>query len=206
MQKESKVVIKVLVAFIIVLVLIMYLVYQLIVIETEEDGQSYEYEMQIVPEEKGNYTLYVPVIINEDGSVSELMQDINIIKGNATYEIIDTEHGKALKIVTDEEVRIKSSGQKRILWPYLSMLNATKEDRVQENGEVEFWVYCDKPVGSKNITLNIYFSAEVWSDTYNGLGMQKLNSGNFKDEQIEDVTVVTGWQKVPGYILKELAN
>ena len=206
MQKESKIVIKVLVAFIIVLMLIMYLAYQLIVIETEEEGQSYEYEVQILPEEKGNYTLYVPVIVNEDGSVSELMQDINIIKGNATYEIIDTEHGKALKIVADEEVRIKSSGQKRILWPYLSMLNATKEERIQENGEVEFWVYCDKPAGSKNITLNIYFSAGVWSDTYNGLGMQRSNSAHFKDEQIEDVTVVTGWQKVPGYIFKELAN
>ncbi len=203
MSKKSKGLIIISIALI--FVLMGYLVYSIIGVERVENGQSYEYKLLITPKDVENYTLYVPIAINEDGSVSELMDDLHITKGNASYEIIETEYGKVLKIVANGEVNFESSGKRRIPMPHLSMLNVTEEGE-QASGDVEFWVYCDKPIDSDNITLTLHLSAEVWRDWYNGLGMHKWYSYTEREEQIEDVAITQGWQKVHGYILMELGN
>jgi len=174
-------------------------------VERVERSQSYEYNLHVIPDENRDFTLYVPIVINEDESVSELTEDLHITKGNANYEIINTEHGWALKIEGHEEVIFGSSTKERIIFPYLSMLNETI-DRRDALGEVDFWVFCDRPNGNGNITLSVQLSTQSERNWYNGLGMHKWSSGSAREEEIEDVTLTSGWQKSPGYISMELSD
>jgi hypothetical protein len=182
-----------------------YFVYSIIGVERVERSQSYEYKMHVIPDENGNYTLYVPIVISEDESVSKLTEDLQITKGVATYEIIDTEHGWALKIEGHEEVIIESSTKEQMSFPYLSMLNETI-DRSETTGGVDFWIFYDKSIGSGNITLSVQLSTQSERDWYNGLGMRKWSSGTTREEKIEEVTLTQGWQKVSGYISVEVSN
>ncbi|UCE36336.1 MAG: hypothetical protein JSW00_12480 [Thermoplasmata archaeon] len=205
MEKERKVLIIVLIAFAIVIASIGYFVYLIIEVETVERSQSYEYKLEIIPDETGEYTVYVPIVINEDKSISELMDDLHITKGDATYEIIETEHGWALKIVSNTEVSIESSIDEPISFPYLSMLNESIE-RKEAHSEVNFWVFYDKLEGEGNITLSVHLSTDSERVWYNGLGLEKWSSGTHREEKIDEVTVTSGWQKVPGYISIEVSN
>jgi hypothetical protein len=203
MENKSKGLVIALIAL--AFVLAGYFVYSIIGVERVERSQSYEYKMHVIPDGNGNYTLYVPIIINEDESVSELTEDMHITKGDATYEIIDTEHGLALKIEGNEEVIIESSTKEQIPFPYLSMLNETI-DRSETTGGVDFWVFYDKSNGSGNITLSVQLSTQSERDWYNGLGMRKWSSGTAREEKINEITLTQGWQKVPGYISVEVSN
>ncbi|UCE73789.1 MAG: hypothetical protein JSV56_12300 [Methanomassiliicoccales archaeon] len=206
MQKEIKALIIGLIVVFIVIASIGGFIYLIIVAETVERGQSSEYKLEIITNDTANYILHVPLAVNDDESVSELMDDLHITEGKATHETIQTEHGMALKIEANESVCLMASETKQILRPHLSMLNDTSEDGAPDYSNLEFWLYCDKSVDSTNITLSIHLTIESWRDWYNGLGMHKWYSSSTREEQIKDVTVTSGWQKVPGYILMELAN
>jgi hypothetical protein len=205
MSKKSKGLIIIFIVFALVIVSMGYVVYSIIGVERVERRQSYEYNLHVIPDENGNYTLYVPILINEDESISELTEGLHITSGNATNEIIDTEHGWALKIEGEGEVVFESSTKEQISYPYLSMLNETI-DRRETLGEVDFWIFCNRPNGSGNITLSVHLETQSERDWYNGLGMHKWSSGNTREEEIEEVTLTSGWQKVPGYISVEVSN
>lgn len=182
-----------------------YFVYSIIGVERVERSQSYEYKLQIIPEEIGNYTVYIPIIINEEETISELAENLHIVNGNATHDIINTEHGLALRVMGEAEVVIESSTPEQIPFPYLSMLNETI-DRSKTTGQVDFWVFCDKKNGSGNITISVQLSTQSERDWYNGLGMHKWSSRTTREEKIDEVTIIPGWQKVPGYISVEVSN
>jgi hypothetical protein len=205
MQNKGKAFIIVIIVLAIIIVAMGYVVYSIIGVERVERSQSYEYVLHVIPDENGNFTLYVPIVINEDESISELTEDLHITKGDTNYEIIDTEHGRALKIEGDEEVIIESSTKEQITFPYLSMLNETI-DRRETLGDVDFWVFCDKTNVPGDITLSVQLSTQSERDWYNGLGMHKWSSGSAREEEIEEVTLTSGWQKVPGYLMVEVSN
>jgi hypothetical protein len=98
-----------------------------------------------------NGTLYVPVLLDENGNVLEMYRK-PVITGSAVSAIIDTEHGKALKITGTGEIGInmkqtdgKMAGQpdaneKFVNGWTLSTSNATRYGELQE---AEAWVYSE---------------------------------------------------------------
>lgn len=205
MSKKEKGFIIIIIVFAFVIVLMGYVAYSIIGVERLERSQSYEYNLHVIPDGNGNYTLYVPIVVNEDESISLLTENLHITSGGATYEIIDTEHGKALRIEGDEGITFEASTNERISFPYLSMLNESI-DRMETIGEVDFWIFCDNSNDSGNITISVHLETQSEREWYNGLGMRKSSSGTIREEEIDEVTLTSGWQKVPGYISVEVSN
>lgn len=140
----------------------------------------------------GNAKVYVPAIL-EDGIVME-MYGKPAISGNAITEIIDTDHGKALKISGSGPSGIKMSqtggwlahdpeaDNKFINGFTLSTSNATQfgEIRGQEHNNVDAWIYSEED--------GTMFSISIMRD--NGWG----RAISINTEQ--KVKLIQGWQVV----------
>lgn len=140
----------------------------------------------------GNATVFVPAIV-EDGIVME-MYGKPAISGNAITEIIDTDHGKALKISGSGPSGIKMSqtggwlahdpeaDNKFINGFTLSTSNATQfgEIRGHEHNNVDAWIYSEED--------GTMFSISIMRD--NGWG--RLISINTEQK----VKLIQGWQIV----------
>jgi hypothetical protein len=177
-----------------------YASYKLTTVVREEESQSYEYQLHITGDNNHNYTVYVPVLINETGSASEIAEDLQITNGSATYEIIETEYGTALKVVSNQDVSIELMGDRMISGPRLSLLNRSLGDPSRPYGPVEFWIFCDKPSGSGSIVINVNLEVVVSKETYNEFDTKTESSYSQWAEQIRDITVTNGWQTVQGLI------
>ena len=68
---------------------------------TEENEGTYVHtigrEYDVIIKSKGNYTLYLPIPVNETG-ISYIMDNFTLVKGNCTYRIENTTYGLALNV------------------------------------------------------------------------------------------------------------
>lgn len=115
-------------------------------------------------------TVYVPVFVDSKGAVLDVYDDTKIF-GNATYEIIDTEYGKAMKITATGNILIftkhpdgaKRSNREvnRYLKDFgLSMSDfkpfeddATEIPPVKIMPKAGIWVYSDSEIKSLSLML-----------------------------------------------------
>ena len=127
---------------------------------------SFVYDVTVSPV-NGTAIIYVPIAVDEDGSISEVMDNLtiysypdNVPSSNASCEIIDTIHGKALEIVTDEPIKIKNKITQRGRADRADM-NITLWNETFENstGTGTIWMYVDGSSTAEDV--NIAF--EVWS-------------------------------------------
>ena len=127
---------------------------------------SFVYDVTVSPV-NGTAIIYVPIAIDEDGSISEVMGNLtiysypdNVPSSNASCEIIDTIHGKALKTVTDEPIRIKNKITQRGRADRADM-NITLWNKTFENGSTtgSIWMYVDSSSTAENVSI----AFEVWS-------------------------------------------
>ena len=127
---------------------------------------SFVYDVTVSPV-NGTAIIYVPIAIDEDGSISEVMGNLtiysypdNVPSSNASCEIIDTIHGKALKTVTDEPIRIKNKITQRGRADRADM-NITLWNKTFENGSTtgSIWMYVDSSSTAENVSITF----EVWS-------------------------------------------
>lgn len=136
----------------------------------------------------GGITVYVPVLL-ENGTIMEMYRNPAIL-GNATTEILDTGHGKALKISGSGSTRINmtetggllatnpEANEKFVNGFKLSTSNATNYGN--GSGLVDAWVYSEED--------GIGFKLSITRD--NGWG--KLITINTEQE----VKLTRGWQEV----------
>ena len=127
---------------------------------------SFTYDVTVSPV-NGTAIIYVPIAIDEDGSVSEVMDNLtiysypdNVPSSNASCEIIDTIHGKALEIITDEPIMIKNSISQRGRADRADM-NITLCNKTFENGSTtgSIWMYLDSSSTAEDVSIEF----EVWS-------------------------------------------
>lgn len=115
-------------------------------------------------------TVYVPVFVDSKGAVLDFYDGSEIF-GNATYEIIDTEYGKAMKVTGNGNILIftkhpngakrSSSAVNRYLRDFgLSMSDfvplegdATEIPPVKIMTKTSVWVYSDSEIKSLNLML-----------------------------------------------------
>ena len=145
-----------------------------------------------ISSDDGNATVFVPAIL-EDGIVMEMYRKPAISR-NAITEIIDTDHGKALKISGSGPIGIKMSqaggwlahdpeaDNKFINGFTLSTSNATHFGEIRGQGlnNVDAWIYSEED--------GTMFSISIMRD--NGWG----RAVSIKTEQ--KVKVIQGWQVV----------
>jgi hypothetical protein len=137
----------------------------------------------------GKVTLYLPVLLDENGKVLEMFEKPEIT-GGATSSTIDTEHGKVLKITGNGaiEVNMKQKGEillfnqqaneKFVNDFMISTSNATSYGTVQ--GPIEAWVYSEEE--------GTVFSFSINRD--NGWG-RDMRIRNQEEEKLKK-----GWQLV----------
>jgi len=127
---------------------------------------SFTYDVTVSPV-NGTAIIYVPIAVDEDGSVSEVMDNLtiyshpdNVPSSNASCEIIDTIHGKALEIVTDEPIIIKNKITQRGTADRADM-NITLWNKTFENGSGtgSIWMYVDSSSTAEDMSI----AFEVWS-------------------------------------------
>lgn len=124
--------------------------------------------------ETENITIYVPVLLDENKSVLK-MYDKPEINGNITIAIIDTEHGKALKIIKsglgNNDVNINESHEKlkadeqtfdEFFKQFtISMSNYESPEHFiqmpisESDPEIEAWVYSESDIEKFSIHFTI---------------------------------------------------
>lgn len=136
---------------------------------------SYSYTLTIDVGGSGNYTIYAPIPLTADGEVHEVLSDLHISSGSGLITIVDTEHGKALKLISNGsicvEAKTKDAGNAQ-----LSLFNKTYAFS-HKPGNYKHWVYCNYSSGIEAITLKIDSSG---------------SSGKTKIEE----NLAQGWQEV----------
>jgi hypothetical protein len=157
---------------------------------------SFAYDVTVSPV-NGTAIIYVPIAVDEDGSVSEVMDNLTIysypdsaLNSNASCEIIDSIHGKALEIITDEPIRIKN----RISQRGRAELNITLWNETCEKGTTtgSIWVYVDSSSTAEDVSI----AFEVWS--VQTVLLHSHGVSITTEPYLNDVTVLkNGWNTRP---------
>lgn len=101
-----------------------------------KETMKYKYHVEISSLNYINYTLYLPIPIHEDGSVSEMIDYLKIVKGNGKFEIIESNYGKALKLtgngfivleINDSQI-LKMPNKNNLPGIYLSLENKSSNE------------------------------------------------------------------------------
>jgi S-layer protein (TIGR01567 family) len=103
-------------------------------------------------------TVYIPVLLDETGKALEMYQK-PVITGNATTAVVDTDHGKVLKISVTGTIEVNMNQTDGILATYpeanekfvngftLSTSNATHYGDIHD--PVDAWIYSEDDTGEK---------------------------------------------------------
>jgi len=157
---------------------------------------SFTYDVTVSPV-NGTAIIYVPIAIDEEGGVSGVMDNLAIysypnsaLNSSASCEIIDSIHGKALEIITDEPIRIKN----RISQRGRAELNITLWNETFENSTGSIWMYVDSSSTAEDISITF----ESW---YVQVVLAYGHGVSITTEPyLNDVTVLkTGWNTYPVY-------
>lgn len=163
------------------------------------------YQASLLPV-NGTAIVYLPIAINRDGSVSDVMNNLTICYPNGTfnpnviYEIIDTKHGKALKIVTNKQIEVRN---------HINRKGAINQNFSMWNGMLPPEGYYAVPAGSVWIYLDNSSMAEKVSilhlevDSSCGILFGHAGLKISINHPIGNITVLKyGWDKYPVYKMR----
>ena len=172
-----------------VLVIIPLLMYSIVFVYSTDYASS-STRIHITSDSKES-TLYIPVLSDNNGNVLK-MYETPTITGNTTVALIDTRHGKALKISgVDREIEIRTQqkhgikrgfgrGERFLKEFSISMSNFTFYENITSSQMIDVWVYSEDNIKNCFIDFNI--------DT--GCG-QIMSIRTRNDQEIRK-----GWKKV----------
>jgi len=167
---------------------------------------SFAYDVTVSPV-NGTAIIYVPIAIEEDGSISEVMDNLtiysypdsssnasceiidNVPSSNVSCKIIDTIHGKALEIVTDERIKIKNMVHQRGIES--TEVNITLWNETFENSTGNIWMYVDDSSTAEDVTIKL----DVW---YLQSFLTSGYSGTIRTEWYP-IVLNNGWNTYPVY-------
>jgi|GEM_PF-2480703 len=172
--------------------------------ESRDEVECFYY-VRISPEDICNYTVYLPIVIEPGVSSSDVMKTLQITEGSAQWQIIDTEYGKALEVISNTTVVLSSSVSFDISEKTWRPTTALKDSKEQFPGNCpglsmwnnttatpksmgSTWFYCSADIPQKNITIllsleNTYVDRRSLSNTIR-YGFGTMVEGK----------IFTGWQ------------
>ena len=127
----------------------------------------FEYLIEIDSYSNETYETYVPVPLNANNlGVSNIYNNVKINQGDGTFELIETIHGKAIKIVTQGDVCLYANKKEKIPFAQLSLNNSPINiETIDMQGELSgFWIYLNC---SSNNTISMNLSLYVWNSDVN---------------------------------------
>jgi len=107
-----------------------------------------------------NYTIVIPLPVNDEGHINEITKNIEFIKGYGELEIIKTSYGLdrlGLKITSNQEIEFKAISTFGPLFR-LSLSNSTNYVYSWSKAEPNWYVFLD--CNSSNSTIDIYIRYE----------------------------------------------
>jgi len=213
MNRKAQWIIAIIIAAIIVVASAYYILFDYLPnVRREREWTYLLYGVEIDVNETFDYTVYVPLPINENGIVFNMIYTPQILDGVASYEVLETEHGKALKIVcrgnvtfctelnSDGNVSLitEGEGQEGILHASLSMWNGSfVDDGWREDEWRELWTYSDIPPNISNMTVHVSLDIRHYTQTVDGFGkvIRTHSPGLYITDYLK-YNVTNGWQKV----------
>ncbi len=149
----------------------------LIIHPNENKPKRAEYLLKLRPLDQSGYQLIVPVLIEETGGISPIMNAIKI-EGNGSGQILNSTYGLALSITGTGPLKISSFSSNAMPSAFFNLVeNATG------GGNVRYWIY--------------YNSSQDNSATIEILG-GIYDSRNAYVSYISKPILSNDWQKVDG--------
>lgn len=161
-----------------------------------EEELKYLYEIKLNTNESGNYFIYLPIIILDDGNLSKISDLIQVIEGNCSFSFIDTTYGKAINITSFSKIVYLKISDNKILddKPEKGIPNIflSMDNDFDGNGDITEWrdsyVQYNSFLFSENISklnLELYFDVHYSPQGFHG--DIKINS-----------EILNGWQILNG--------
>lgn len=169
-------------------------------------GSTYNsYHISLLPV-NGTAIVYVPIAMNKDGTVSDVMKNLTACypngtrNPNAVTEVIDTEHGKVLKIITNEHVEVRNSMYgKGAIDQNFSMWNGilpSEEYYAIPIGSV--WIYLDNSSTAEHVRVQ-----HLEIDSSYSIVTGNVNVKILIDHPVNHFTVLhSGWNAYPIYKMR----
>jgi len=156
-----------------------------------------EYEVKVSPNSTSNYVIYVPVPVDSKGNVSEITINLILEKGNASWEIISTQYGPALKVYGSGDIIISAkSVEKAYCYNNLSMI--TIENVTHHgfycNGTAH--LYCESDDPDINITIHVNLTQDSRVEYSDRIRGKFWEDGSTRYTFVEGAINGSGWQSV----------
>ena len=150
------------------------------------------YEITLVTSKETTFFVPLPVD-NSSGMVADVVDELRVVEGDATWDIVDTKHGKALEVRTSTGCVLSSEkgcgGMDKVeivRWlqrSNMSMIHEMHEREYDGWKDYEVWVF------SSNADTGVRMS--LWMDT----GLSNV-WGYHTDYDYRDTPLMAGWQTV----------
>ncbi len=145
----------------------------------------YKYTVEINTDSPENYTIYVPILVNEDdGEISKAMNNLEK-SGKCSYEITNSRNGWAMMIEGIGNITLLSEGEKEIQYAWLSMYNASYGENKSFG---EYWIYSDHK-GNNSIDVWVYGYIDKGHSEFEGKSYVSYVRCQIKE---------SGWQRYRG--------
>ena len=159
--------------------------------------QSANFTIEIIIIGTGQINVTVPLLVYQNGSVSNLMNDLKILEGSGNFEIIQSEKGNALRISTNSNIILnskleKSKGKDYIVWQVLSLekdTNYNGDIDVSKN-DLNYFVLLKNTTNPINVELNIKFEASQYNKWSGSDTLSECNGMIYPDDK---------WQTISGF-------
>lgn len=136
-----------------------------------------EYDVKITPSGSSDYEIYLPILQEANGNVSEVMKSLSLT-GTGNIHLINATYGQALWVQGHGKITIKGHINGKFPVAYFNLIS-------QEIGgdHVKFWVYSNISYGE---SLSIIARGEVLNShiTYLSYFNKDIN--------------ISGWQEIDG--------
>lgn len=178
MKKQNKYIIFIL------LILLLIIIFEGCIFSNDnknnETNLEYKFEIKIIQESPTDYEIYLPIPIDEKNEIIEQVTSALSIKGEITYEIINTTYGKSIKINGIGDATLNSNGKlKNISEAWLSMVNDTNGNGIiDEYNNVNYFIFLNSSTNSKiQIIESFRFYNNIKEESYNSWINTELNNG-----------------------------
>ena len=142
-----------------------------------------KYTIIIEPSSSEEFLVYLPLLLNDENTTSDLNDLIDIKEGKGKFEIISTEYGRCLNISSSEKIILSLELSKKEDLPNLSL-----SLKIEENTHsIKYYSYFILNNSIDNLNLNIKFDYKP----YEGALREK--------QEIQEKITDNGWQIIEGY-------
>ncbi|MCK5559972.1 MAG: hypothetical protein KAJ51_05240 [Thermoplasmata archaeon] len=156
--------------------------------EENDDSKNILFYYDIDIESKsGEFLIYLPVVIEENGGISKIMYNDSIRKGDPTYKLENSKYGNVLNITANDSCSIRFSMYKKL--NFFPSINTSRHP--YSLMDFNYWV--------NNETKNRYHLGNVmiYSQSNDSINIKlDLNIGDIHRQTQYYIELHNGWQEI----------